>query len=159
MRFLSLLLFTACTGTITVPDNAIPISKFSPEPYVEQSTRSALVRWVTATGINLTVSEAGIPVIAQEDWIYVNGKSNCGNMDFVNREITVTTNRNKCDYFSFESLILHEVGHAIAGIGGHTETGIMAPGGKAEDRECINTASLELICLTADCQMFQPECD
>jgi hypothetical protein len=125
---------------------------------VEKSTRKALARWTGATGIELSVTEMGIPVTAQEDWVYVENRPNCGNTDFVNREIIVTTNRFLCSYFSFDSLILHEIGHAIAGRGGHSVSGVMSKGGPAENKECIDSASLELICASADCQIFEPEC-
>lgn len=158
MKLLLFALLFGCSGTIYGPPIR-PIRKFSPEPLIEESTRKALARWVTVSGISLQIDEAGIPLILQDDWIYINNKPNCGNTDFVNEEIILTTKKEKCTYFSFDSLILHEVGHAIAGVGGHSETGIMAKGGKAKNRECIDSASLELVCRTADCAVFKPECD
>ncbi len=99
-----------------------------------------------------------MPIYTQEEWVYLDGKSNCGNTDFVENAIIVSTKREKCSYFSFDALVAHEVGHAIAGVGGHSVSGIMATGGKAENRECIDSASLELVCNSADCEIFEPEC-
>jgi hypothetical protein len=158
MRLCLFLFLFGCAGTIYTPSGAVPLRKFSPEPGVQEATRMALARWAGASGIGLSIQENGILVTTQEDWIYLDGKSNCGRMDFVNGEVIVTTKREKCSYFSFESLVLHEVGHAIAGVGGHSVSGIMAEGGAAENRECIDEASLELVCRTADCEVFEPEC-
>lgn len=158
MRLWLLLFLFGCTGTIYTPPGSVSLRKFSPEPGVQEATRKALARWAGASGIGLSIQENGISVISQEEWVYVEGKSNCGHADLTNNQIIVTTKREKCEYFSFESLLLHEIGHAIAGIGGHSDTGIMAKGGKANNRECIDSDSLELICRTADCEVFEPEC-
>jgi len=157
---LLLVFLVGCTGTISTPATTnitTPIINFSPDSLSEQGTRKSLARWLAASGIGLGISEVGIPITTQDDWVYVEGKSNCGNMDFTNREIVVTMKRYKCSYFSFDSLILHELGHAVAGVGGHSKTGIMTEGGKAENRECIDSASLELVCRSADCEVFEPE--
>src|SRR5687767_6814737 len=120
MRLWLLLFLFGCTGTIYTPRGSVLLRKFSLEPGVQEASRLALARWARARGIGLSVQENGILVTTQEDWIYLDGKSNCGRMDFTNGEVIVTTKREKCSYFSFESLVLHELGHAIAGVGGHS---------------------------------------
>ena len=95
MRLLLLLSFLGlgCTGTIYGPSLSIGARDFSPEPLVEGSTRRALVRWVKASGISLGVSEVGVPINTQEDWIYLDGSPNCGHTDLVESGIIVSTKK------------------------------------------------------------------
>lgn len=111
--------------------------RFSPEPAVETATRRALVRWSNATGIELQITEDGIPVILQKDYPIIDDDLVCGFSDSNGGEITVTLKRENCDYWEFDSLVLHEIGHMITLHKGHSATGIMASGGSAVNRECI----------------------
>lgn len=154
---LSALLLSGCTGTIYTPTTIS--HRFSPEPAVEESTRKALARWVAATGIGLAIASKGTEITVQNDWIIDNkGQKNCGVSFLLENRIVVSTVKENCGYWSFDSLVLHEIGHMITFNDGHSETGIMAPGGSAENRECIDANSLEFICAGTDCEIFEPEC-
>ena len=157
MKYLPLIFLLGCSGTIT-PLYETTATKFTPEPGIEAYTRKALARWVGASGLNLGISNNGVQIITQADWVIVNGKDNCGRFDYENSKIILSTKQEKCSYWSFESLLLHEIGHSITTVAMHSETGIMAPGGQAENRECIDESSLTLICSGADCSVFEPEC-
>jgi len=158
VRLLLLFLFSfGCAGAIHTPTTIS--HRFSPDPEIEQSVRRALVRWTAATGIGLLIEDTGTPVVViHGDYAMSNGKIACGSTNFTDDVITVTTKREKCDYWSFDSLVLHEIGHKITMSPGHSASGIMAPGGRAENRECIDEDSLSHICAGANCEIFVPEC-
>lgn len=160
MRWLLLIILCSCAGTVTTPLGPIrPATKFNPSAQVEQETRKALARWIAATGLPLGITDYGVPILVQSDWIYdKNGDTSCGKSYFINNMIIVSTKKQNCSYYSFESLVLHEIGHMLTKVPYHSETGIMAKGGLAENRECIDEASLNLICSNAPCTVFNPEC-
>jgi hypothetical protein len=161
VRFLInlLILTSACTGQITTPA-LLANTHFTPEPGLEITVDYALLRWIAATGLDLGTSDRGVPVWTQEEPVISSGgKQLCGAYNFVHRTIALNPSVPDCDYWSFESLVLHEIGHAITTSPNHSETGVMALGGfGVENRECIDLSSLELICAGADCEVMQPEC-
>jgi hypothetical protein len=169
MRNLLLVLFlagcaegAAINPEIVDPSPDLPVESicgisFVPDPELLEATEIAAARWSAATGCSIQTGE-GIPIYAHDRLYAVLEPSReiCGlatwsenNAEVIRLDISLS-----CDV---EDATAHEVGHAIAGLKGHSRSGVMASGHNENRTPVIDTPSLELVCYLFPCLLFNPE--
>lgn len=135
------------------------VATFDVAPELLDAGGSAAARWSTASGCDIHVAGGGIPVRAQDYVFNEEGKRACGIATWNDErtavlEIAVAVVDAAClpPY-----TVLHEMGHALAGIQGHTLSGVMADAASKAKSTRIDSASLQLACVGLHCSRFEPE--
>jgi hypothetical protein len=121
-------------------------------PELLAATLTAAERWSAATGCDVRVADGGLPIIIMDELQTTAGDIAAGACR--HREGEPCSRIDIHSIYGGPRTIAHEIGHALAGVEGHSATGLMAegaPGGQ------IDSASLELVCRRMHCETFAPE--
>ena len=157
LSLLALALLPSCVLPPAQDDEAAPgLVTFTADPELVDIVAEAAARWSAATGVEIRVAEAGIPVsvvpqVVNDDGDEADGVTYIDGCLAQNIDISARTR-------DVHGTVLHEMGHALSRpcdmAAGHSETGIM----KAvfSDR-IIDAASLALVCAGLHCEHFRPE--
>jgi hypothetical protein len=148
-------------GRATTNDASLPECEvvFSPGPELEAETRSAASRWSAATGCDIHLGDGGLPIHA-EPYVYdPSARRVCGLSTWDDSRVSVQTIAVAMVDLSClpPYTVLHEMGHALAGIQGHALAGVMAPGSSKAKSTRIDTASLDFVCGGLRCAERAPE--
>lgn len=125
---------------------------FSPDEAIRLDFESAAARWSRATGCELVVSDAGIPVAVVASIVRPDGTQSPG-MTTAERdrvELNVRILRNG----QLDDTLMHELGHALGG--DHTESMGVLSGHKGHS-DVIDVEALETVCSRLPCPAFNPE--
>lgn len=167
--FAFFLLPLSCYGHLT-PYAGGCAAVLTPDPELQAQTEIAVDRWNAATGCSLTVGDDGVTISYVES-LWVDDEGNlreagepqtedrlCGVYLRAYGEILISQWPSHSCEVRRETVLTHEIGHVIAGVGGHSESGIMAPGDIAViDRMYIEEDSLNLVCSATPCPEYNPE--
>lgn len=134
------------------PERAIYCSvAFSPDEALRLDVEAAAERWSRATGCNIEVSDAGVPVriaasIVRPDGTQAPGKTSEAR-DLIEVNVRLGPGQRR-------STVLHELGHALGG--DHTDTDGALSGQKGR-RDVIDDAACVTVCRSLDCGALSPE--
>jgi hypothetical protein len=147
---------------------------FAPAPELAEAASLAVARITAASGIVLSISESGIPIVNSWAWVpdKPGGKKHrvCGAtpiMFYADTGIVDSVSAISVDAgwssecSSVEHIVLHEMIHAIVNVPGlqivneHAASGVFYPDSAGSD--LLNADSLELLCSHVSCSKFEPE--
>jgi hypothetical protein len=132
---------------------------FRPDPELYDVTVQAVMRWRAATGLDLRISDDGIPIQAMDRVLTEDAEypEVCGWARLWEGTIWIAMNP-EVHCADLSVVVTHEIGHAIFGDGRHSSGGVMSVGNvDPTTRHLIDETSLELACSEAPCVKFQPE--
>lgn len=140
---------------------------FTPEPKIAVVAGHDINRWAAATGLDLSIGEDGIPIRFVSD-VWEENPDNpgefwplCGRTLFTwgpNGQTQVdaieidSSPPDGC--IPIEQILLHELGHALAGNTLHTTRGVMK---LTASENGLDDEAISLICNYAPCTKFAPE--
>lgn len=181
---LSLPLALACNPDVVPPsvvpperaiysvDEAYCFVAFSPDEALRPATELAAARWSLATGCEIVVADAGVPLVAwprlfvayTDDGHTLVSDTNddgtmtpkCGLSSWAEDEsaVAIIDVSLACDV---EDAVTHEMGHALSGLKRHSFTGMMARGDNPDRTHVIDAASLDIVCYSLPCPTRNPE--
>jgi len=135
---------------------------FAPGPGLETELTSALERWSTATGFELSIDPDGIPVgFADHTMVWPDtGTEACAitaaaihGDDLWTRAVELSDPMpSGCP--DVETQLLHELAHALAPHAKHGSRGLFS---RNVDGSTIDEAALMAVCAEAECPAFVPE--
>jgi hypothetical protein len=132
---------------------------FRPEPELHDVTVAAVERWRAATGLDLRISDDGIPIEAIDRVLTQNADypEVCGWARLWEKRIWIAV-APEVSCAEPSVVVTHEIGHAIFGDGRHSSGGVMSAG-KVDPttRHLIEETTLELVCSSAPCRIMRPE--
>lgn len=149
---------------VAAPEAVEPCGKvLTPEPALLEETTRVAARWSAATGCNVRVGENGTPVrlVAQVMDGDVEQPGRTLPLEGGGWEVVVSPLRLDARIHGQDTVLAHEVGHALNPHDGHVEA---APGEKCTALMCsggglgtIIAADLEYVCDGYPCASFTPE--
>jgi hypothetical protein len=150
----------ATPPTVGVPPEAGCGVAFKAPDSLLVETQEAATRWSLATGCNIRIEETGIPIISMEvvqieknhELVNSCGATYWDEMGYT-RYLAVSSSA-RCDT---RRVILHEIGHALAGHADHSASCVMSE--YEQDSRClmIDENSLTTVCKDRECKDFRPE--
>jgi hypothetical protein len=124
---------------------------FSPDEALRLDAEMAAARWSLATGCNIEVSDAGVPVVLAASIERPDGTQAPG-WTSDERDLVEVNVRSRPSQRT--SSVLHEMGHALGG--DHVASDGVLSGEKGR-RDVIDSLSLESVCARLDCPGPSPE--
>lgn len=124
---------------------------FSPDEAVRLDVELAAIRWGAATGCDIDVSDAGVPVALVASIVRPDGSEAPGWTSDARDLVEVNA---KSRAAQRTSAVLHEMGHALGG--DHTASHGVLSGDKGR-ADVIDVAALESVCSRLPCRLLSPE--
>jgi hypothetical protein len=124
---------------------------FSPDEGLLPDVELAAERWSAATGCDIDVSDAGVPVTIVASIVRPDGSQAPGWTSDERDRVEINV---RCGTAQRTSATFHELGHALGG--DHVESDGILSGQKGR-RDVIDEASLASVCSRLDCPAFNPE--
>jgi hypothetical protein len=149
------LLITTLIVACGAPAEDEPTCGFALAPDAEAAAAAedTAARWSAATGCAVTVREDGLPVLTVDQSYDLEGNPKHGGTWRDGDTLTRIELTRRNDPDAFARALLHESGHALRDIPGHSASGLMsATGGPIIDAE-----SLAFVCEGLGCTAFEPE--
>lgn len=133
------------------PDSPPCRVAFSPDEALRLDTELAAARWSAATGCDIEVSDAGVPVLIVASIVRPDGSQAPGWTSDERDRIEINV---RCGAAQREESVLHELGHALGG--DHVAGGGVLSGEKGR-RSVIDAPALESVCARLACPLVSPE--
>jgi hypothetical protein len=124
----------------------------APAPELDAQTRVAAERWSVATGCNISVGEAGIPVVLVDR--IAKGIEGRFAVDPADGQLKIRLLRGLSGE-RLQHVLDHEMGHGLGVPSTHTADGLMQSGSGMAAR--ITAGNLEVVCSVSHCATFSPE--